>query len=129
MTNTYNIIIINKNPVFLKAVLSLLGADYRFKVIDVFSSFNKFLNYLAKENPDIALIDIDMLNDPLDLVVVKIKEQSNTVKLIAMTNYEEELYQHMLIRYGYNALVPKALIPELLVQTIENILNSSSTLQ
>ena len=83
------IAITDDHKMVLKGIVSMLESTPEIQVIDTYVNANKTLEGLAKQLPDVLLLDINLPDiNGIDLSKQLLKLYSN-LKIIALTNFED----------------------------------------
>jgi DNA-binding NarL/FixJ family response regulator len=121
-TNKIQLIIVDDNPYFLEGITAYISKLEQYEIVAVFSSGTALLEEIDHYDPDLILLDIEMLWLNGLETARRLSSHGMKLKLIALTMYYEGVYIKRLIEAGFMGFVSKNHVSENLVQVIDTVL-------
>ncbi|MFA4923036.1 MAG: response regulator transcription factor [Ignavibacteriaceae bacterium] len=90
MKNSINLIIADDHPIFRKGLIDLISAIPQFSICGEAENGNAAMDLILKQNPAIAILDINMPGMNGFDIAKKVKSLQLPVKIIFLTMYNEE---------------------------------------
>jgi DNA-binding NarL/FixJ family response regulator len=90
------------------------------------SSGEQAVAMVARENPDLVIMDIQMQGMNGIEATGKIKAAHPEIKVLILSNHEESEYMTLAAREGASAFVPKRLVHQWLVPLVKKFLGESA---
>lgn len=106
----------------------ILGANSNIEVLDAFPNGREVLEYIVRNEVDIALLDVRMPIMNGVLATKEINEKSNT-KVIILTTFDEDDYIKSAISYGAKGYLLKNTPPDKIISAIEMVYAGNSVIQ
>lgn len=116
------LIIVDDSELMREALRGFIGQNSAYEVIAEAGSGTEFLNLTCLDDADLILMDISM-KDMSGITAVKnlFKTHPNK-KVIAVTNYREKAYHHLLVFNGFKGCVFKDEVYNHLFQAMEIVM-------
>lgn len=111
-------------PVFREGLLITLSADERFDVIIEADNGAELLRAMAKQLPDIVIMDYKMPVMDGTEATRRIKELYPEVKVLVISMYEDPKFVTHLLESGANGYLLKNEEPEIIRQAIIDLYNN-----
>jgi two-component system, NarL family, nitrate/nitrite response regulator NarL len=121
-TKKISLIIVDDNPYFLEGITAFLSKQERYEVLAKFSSGPALLEEIENYDPDVILLDIEMLWVNGMETAKRLNSFGMRFKLIAVTMYYDGIYIKKLIEAGFMGFVNKNNVSENLNEVIDTIL-------
>jgi len=118
----HDVIIVDDNETFRSGARFYLENILKYKVIAEFCNGVEYLNYKKYSDADIILMDIKMPKMNGIEAAKRSLALDNTLKIIAVTDYQDKVYELSLIKNGFMGLVQKRNIYQELQHTIEEVI-------
>ncbi|MDF1548968.1 MAG: response regulator transcription factor [Bacteroidales bacterium] len=117
------IMIVDDNKAFREATKHFLSRNTEYQVVAEAENGNQAIELFYMKKPDLILMDLEMpgLNGMETTKLLLKKDQS--VKIIAVSNYQEPQYINDVIEAGFLSFVNKNNITDHLEDAIANVLN------
>lgn len=106
----------------------ILGANPNIEVLEAFPNGREALEYVVRNDVDIALLDVRMPIMNGVLATKEISEKSNT-KVIILTTFDEDEYIRSAISYGAKGYLLKNTPPDKIISAIEMVYDGNSVIQ
>lgn len=106
----------------------ILGANPNIEVLEAFPNGRETLEYVVRNEVDIALLDVRMPIMNGVLATKEISEKSNT-KVIILTTFDEDEYIRSAISYGAKGYLLKNTPPDKIISAIEMVYDGNSVIQ
>lgn len=121
MKNKIRIIIADDHHIFRKGIISIAAEDNSIVIIGEASNGGEALELVETLQPDIAILDIDMpVLSGLD-VARKLKERSNSTKIVILTIHKDKEYFDEALELDIKAYVLKESIANDLIDCIKEV--------
>jgi DNA-binding NarL/FixJ family response regulator len=107
---TIRIIAIDDHPLILKALSDLLNEHPDIQLVATSNLGSQLLKLVREKNPDIAIVDLGMTNDPFDPIssIRNLHEQYPNVKILILTGYDDGLWVRELVKAGASGYMLKS---------------------
>lgn len=126
---TVKVSITDDHFVVLKGIEMLLKEEKNIDVISIHENGESTLKFLEKQQPDILFLDIN-LPDINGITLTKtITKLYPTIKIIALTNYEDVSFVKRMLDHGAYGYLLKNAHKEELLESIETVLKGDKYLQ
>lgn len=106
----------------------ILGANKNIEVLEAFPNGRETLEYVLKNDVDIALLDVRMPVMNGVLATKEINEKSKT-KVIILTTFDEDEYIKSAISYGAKGYLLKNTPPDKIINAISMVYEGNSVIQ
>lgn len=106
----------------------ILGANIDIEVLDAFPNGRETLEYILRNDVDIALLDVRMPVMNGVLATKEINEKSKT-KVIILTTFDEDEYIRNAISYGAKGYLLKNTPPDKIISAIKMVYEGNSVIQ
>ena len=128
MSECIRIVVVDDHTLFRRGLVGLLSEMESFQVVGEAANGREALNTLEAENPDIVLLDINMpgMGGVEALTALRKKGVETPVLMLTISQHEEDLIGA--IRAGANGYLLKNAEPEILQQTIKQVIAGKSVL-
>jgi DNA-binding NarL/FixJ family response regulator len=128
MSECIRIVVVDDHTLFRRGLVGLLSEMESFQVVGEAANGREALNTLEAENPDIVLLDINMpgMGGVETLTALRKKGVETPVLMLTISQHEEDLIGA--IRAGANGYLLKNAEPEILQQTIKQVIAGKSVL-
>ena len=117
------IIIVDDNAIYREGVKFLLENFYGFEVIGEASNGAEYLKLSNKYYADITLMDIEMPEMNGIEAAKRVLNIHNELKIIAITDYHNNVYQYHLICAGFKACIFKDNFYDEFESTVNKVLD------
>lgn len=121
-----NIIIVDDNLNFRQGLIFLITIDNVANVIGKASNEKEFIKMLSHHDPDVVLIDINMLLKNEMEIAIRTFEMRPDLKVIAFTMFGDEEYYFKLSNLGVKGFLLKSGGINELEKAIENVMKGES---
>lgn len=118
------VLICDDDSLIRESLKLLLPLKADIEIVGVAEDGEEAINICAKENVDVALLDIRMPKVSGVEAVKKIVSTSNT-KCLILTTFDEEDYINEAIEYGAKGYILKNSTPEQIAQSITSVYNNT----
>lgn len=118
------VLICDDDSLIRESLKLLLPLKADIEIVGVAEDGEEAINICAKENVDVALLDIRMPKVSGVEAVKKIVSKSNT-KCLILTTFDEEDYINEAIEYGAKGYILKNSTPEQIAQSITSVYNNT----
>lgn len=125
MKNKIKTIIVDDNSTFLEGLSSCISDDDKFEIIAKFSTGIDLLKSEALDRADLLLMDIEMPQLNGIETAKKVDYLNPSIKMIAITLYQDAVYLEQIIEAGFKGFVNKVNIPDDLFESIDSVLNGN----
>lgn len=119
------IVIADDHQLFIQGLKSLLNyedEEVSFKVVGIANDGNEALELLKRANADVLMLDLNMPEkDGLD-ILVQVKEQFPTLRILALTMYDETKIVKTAFKAGVDGYALKTIGRDELINAIKEIL-------
>ncbi len=118
------ILIADDHPIFRKGLISIIEKDDLYSISGEVSNGKEALEYIQKNQPDVAIIDIDMpLLSGIE-VVKELKKSSFNTKIVFITMHKDESLFNSAMDLGVKAYILKDSIADDLLDCIKTVYNN-----
>ncbi len=125
---TIRLVIGEDDDLIRESLKIILGANKNIEVLNAFSNGRETLEYVVRNDVDIALLDVRMPIMNGVLATKEINEKSNT-KVIILTTFDEDDYIRSAISYGAKGYLLKNTPPDKIISAIEMVYAGNSVIQ
>lgn len=125
---TIRLVIGEDDDLIRESLKIILGTNQNIEVLDAFPNGREALEYVVRNDVDIALLDVRMPIMNGVLATKEINEKSNT-KVIILTTFDEDDYIRSAISYGAKGYLLKNTPPDKIINAIEMVYDGNSVIQ
>jgi DNA-binding NarL/FixJ family response regulator len=118
---TINIAIADDHKVVINGLQNMLQAFPHIRVMGVYNDGKSLLQGLAKEQPDVLLLDIQMPDASGDELAAIISASHPQVRILVMTGFSTSYYIRNMLEKGASGYLLKNTDEYILVQAIEAV--------
>lgn len=123
MNNPVGFLVVDDHPVFRQGLVTLVESDPNYQVTGQAGSIDEALEALEQTIPDLALIDISLLNqNGLDLVKT-LKTGHPDVLILIISMHDEVVYATRALKAGARGYVMKNEAASVMLEAIETVLS------
>jgi len=116
-----SILIVDDHPIFCMGLRELLNSEKDFRVCALAEDIAGARQALAREKPDMAIIDISLARDNgLDLVK-EISSGDNPIPTLVLSLHDETVWAERALRAGARGYIMKKEASELVITALRNI--------
>lgn len=121
MGSKINVVIIEDDKTIREGYAFLIGNNDDLNVVGSFESFDKADGKLAKLNPDVILLDVEMPGTNGVAAIPKIISQCKDISIIMLTVYDTPEIVFTAIKNGANGYLTKNASPEKIISSIKEV--------
>lgn len=125
MYDAIKIIVVDDNPIFREAILTILKRN-GYNHLSFYESGEKLLAGISADSQSIILLDVEMPGINGIQTAECLKSASQNARIIAMTMYDHTVHIANLKKTGFQGMVLKYRIFDDLAKVIEMVVNSQS---
>jgi DNA-binding NarL/FixJ family response regulator len=125
MNSKHKIFIVDDNRQFVEGLDFLLKKDPAFEIIGTAYNSNELFQNPKFKLADIILLDIEMPGMNGFDTASKINWTNASIKMIAITMYQEKVYLEKLVNSGFRGFVNKTEITECLIDVIHKVADNN----
>jgi len=120
--NARKILVVDDHSIVRHGLASLLAREKDFHIIGEAMSYEEALEALAKQTPDVAIVDIT-LKDKSGLDLIRdAREKYPDVKYLVLSMHDESVYAEKALRAGAQGYVMKEMADEVIVDALRTVL-------
>ncbi len=117
------IMIVDDNKVFREAIRHMLKRNTTYEIVAEAENGEQALEVSAKQHLDLVLMDIEMpIMNGIEACKLMLY-QNNSLKMIAITSYQDKMYLSDIIGAGFKAFVNKNNVFDELEEAISNAIS------
>ena len=124
MKKKVKIILVDDSSIFLEGIKTFLSKTSDYEIVACFQTGIELLEEIGKYQIDLILMDIEMPGLNGIETARELNYLNPSLKIIAITLYQENVYIRQLIEAGFRGFISKNNITEKLHQVIEGVLNN-----
>ncbi len=113
-----SVLLVDDNPTFLRIAVRFLSGQPGLTVVGTAGGGMEALEKAAQLHPDVVLLDMVMPDLPGLAVIPRLRENSSTMIIIALTLLDNEAYRQAALAAGANGFVAKSQMNVELIPTI-----------
>ena len=117
------VFIVEDHPVFREGLLRLLQTEGDLEVCGEAGDYEKGLEGIKKQRPDIVLVDLELPGKSGLELIKKIRSLKLPVKLLVVSMYDEALYADRVLRAGGDGYIMKEENPQEIIHAIHDVLD------
>jgi len=118
----HTILIVDDHSIVRHGLISLLAREKEFSIIGEAEGYEDALDALAKQTPDVAIVDIT-LKDKSGLDLIRdAREKYPGVKYLVLSMHDESVYAEKALRAGAQGYVMKEKADEVIVDALRTVL-------
>ena len=117
------VFIVEDHPVFREGLLRLLQTEGDLEVCGEAGDYEKGLEGIKKQKPDIVLVDLELPGKSGLELIKKIRSLKLLVKLLVVSMYDEALYADRVLRAGGDGYIMKEENPQEIIHAIHDVLD------
>jgi DNA-binding NarL/FixJ family response regulator len=117
------IAIADDHALFTKGLENILNMSPSMEVVNVFSNGQTLLTGFQHSLPDILLLDIQMPGKTGDQLAGIISKKFPSIKMIALTGFDNALYVNSMMAQGVRGYVLKTSGEDVLIEAIKKVYN------
>ena len=122
INNARTILVVDDHSIVRHGLASLLAHEKDFRIIGEAGSYEEALEALAKQAPDVAIVDIT-LKDKSGLDLIRnTREKYPNIKYLVLSMHDESVYAEKALRAGAQGYVMKEKADEVIVDALRTIL-------
>lgn len=115
------VLIIDKQPLFIRGLVSLLKTAPNFKISGEAATIDKALEIAEKTKPDIAIMDINLgQENGLDLIP-RLKAQNPAIFILVLSMNDERYYSERILRMGVRGYIMKTETDDQVLEAVKTI--------
>jgi two-component system nitrate/nitrite response regulator NarL len=122
MNKKIKIAIVDDNKTFLEGLVALLENNEQFEIVAVFTSGEDLLKFKFLHKIDVLLLDVEMPGIDGVKTAQLLNYNYPSIKIIAVTMYQEKVYLTQLIESGFKGFVSKTNVSDELFGIIDKIM-------
>jgi DNA-binding NarL/FixJ family response regulator len=116
------ILVVDDHSIVRHGLASLLAREKDFRIIGEAGSYDEALEAMAKQMPDVAIVDITLKNKSgLDLIR-DAREKYPHIKCLVLSMHDESVYAEKSLRAGAQGYVMKEKADEVIVDALRTVL-------
>jgi DNA-binding NarL/FixJ family response regulator len=112
------VVIADSHPIFRKGIRHVVEKDGRIRVVGEVGTGNRVLQTVLETEPDVLLLDVNMLNGSGMGVVEHIKRQNTSLRILILSGNDNRGYVADLMNSGVEGYLTKDKSPSLIVETV-----------
>jgi DNA-binding NarL/FixJ family response regulator len=121
-TEKHTLLIVDDHSIVRHGLASLLAREKGFSIIGEAEGYEDALEALAKQTPDVAIVDIT-LKDKSGLDLIRdAREKYPGVKYLVLSMHDESVYAEKALRAGAQGYVMKEKADEVIVDALRTVL-------
>jgi DNA-binding NarL/FixJ family response regulator len=125
-TPTFRILLVDDSQTFLDAAVHALAADPRIEIVGSALSGQEGLELVARQQPDLVLMDVAMPGMNGMEATRLIKAQPNAPRVVVLTSYDISHYRTAAQAVGADSFISKADFDSHLFPLLETLLAEQS---
>ena len=123
-----DIVLCDDHQIFKDGIKSTLNDVKWIKIWDVASNGEECIEEIKKHNPNVVLLDINMpVMDGIECLKI-IKSDFPSIKVIALTQFDEKRFVKQMLKYGADGYVLKSTTKKELLTAIKTVLSGNQYL-
>src|SRR5690349_186516 len=107
MKSELRLVIADDHPIFRKGLLQVIGAEPKFKIVGEADTGEAALKIIGAEQPDVAILDVDMPDKDGFEVARTLIERQLPVEVIFLTMHKDESLFNAALNLGVKGYVLK----------------------
>lgn len=115
------VVIADDHPVVRAGIRDMLEADDNIEVVAEAESGEEALQQVEAQQPDVLLLDVEMPERSGVEVAQHLQSESNPVRLLALSSYDDQEYVQGLLKSGASGYLTKEHAPELIVEAVRAV--------
>jgi len=115
--------IADDHPLVLSGVVHMLSANNEVRLSHTYKNGQELMQGLAREQPDVLLLDIHMPGTQGDELAEMILKSYPDVKILALTNLDSVYYIKLMLRKGVRGYILKTTEEDVLLEGIREVYN------
>ena len=120
--NARTILVVDDHSIVRHGLASLLAREKDFRIIGEAGSYDEALEAMAKQTPDVAIVDIT-LKDKSGLDLIRdAREKYPNIKYLVLSMHDESVYAEKALRAGAQGYVMKEKADEVIVDALRTVL-------
>lgn len=120
-----NVLIADNHPIVRHGIQNVLEYRDDIKVIDAVGTTTELFQVLAKKNPDVLILEMDIPEINGIATLRKMKQEHPDVKVLIFSGQSEDVYALSTIRAGASGYLSKTAEPGSLASAIEKVSGGS----
>ena len=120
--NAHAILVVDDHSIVRHGLASLLAREKDFVIVGEAGSYEEALEALAKQTPDVAIVDIT-LRDKSGLDLIRdAREKYPNIRYLVLSMHDESVYAEKALRAGAQGYVMKEKADEVIVDALRTVL-------
>ncbi|OGO28011.1 MAG: hypothetical protein A2Z16_06560 [Chloroflexi bacterium RBG_16_54_18] len=115
------VLITDDHPVVRKGIREILDAAVGIQVIGEASSGSQALEMVEKYQPDVLLLDIELVDTSGVEVMFQLAERQSPVRVLALSTYDDREYISQMLTNGASGYLLKDEVPEMIVEAVRGV--------
>lgn len=112
------IAIVDDHPLLIKGLQSMLQLNPDIEITGTYLNGKELLADIAKEQPDVLLLDIQMPGQDGEELAAILRQQYPAIMILVLTHMEHEYYIKALIKHGVMGYILKSSDEKVLLEAI-----------
>lgn len=127
LSDRKKVMILDDHPVVRSGLVRLLSSDALLFVAGEFNRSQQLLFAMARNPPDLALVDYQLAPDDCDglNLLIRLRKYHQTTKIVVVSAIELQSNITAALRAGAHAFVGKSQTPETLMKTVRSVLRGA----
>ncbi len=118
--------ITDDHPMIIEGISNMLSNYKHISLTGTYMDGEELLEGIAKETPDILLLDIQLPKKTGDELVPILKKAYPKMRIIILTNFTSIVYANNLLRLGVNGYLLKTARAQTIIEAIDLVYNDQS---
>jgi DNA-binding NarL/FixJ family response regulator len=123
MNGRTTFLVVDDHPIFRQGLVALVGSDPHYEIIAEAGSVGEALDVLERRVPDMALVDISLLDQSGLELVKTIKASYPDVLILIISMHDETIYAERAIKAGARGYVMKQEAASVMLNAIRTVLS------
>jgi DNA-binding NarL/FixJ family response regulator len=127
LSDRKKVMILDDHPVVRSGLVTLLSSDALLFVAGEFNRSQQLLFAMARNPPDLALVDYQLAPDDCDglNLLMRLRKYHQTTKIVVVSAIELQSNISAALRAGAHAFVGKSQTPDTLMKTVRSVLRGA----
>lgn len=129
MRTKIKIAIVDDHPLVITGIRHILSNSSEMEITGSFANGSDLLKGIAKEEPDVLLLDIQLQGQTGDEVLEMIRTKYPDIKILVLTNFDNVFYIKNMLKKGANGYILKTTNEDIIFDAIKSVYNGALYLE
>jgi len=117
------VMIVEDHPLFSKGLATLIASKQEYSVIGEAVSVSEAMEMASRENPDLAIVDINLGDESGMDLISRLKAQNQDIVILVLSMHDERYYSERVLRLGARGYIMKDEAANKVLDAIQTVMS------